>query len=1202
MTSALSSSPSSSPTSFDPCAPLSASTLAIEASAGTGKTYALAGLATRLLAEGAVTADGLLMVTFTRAATGELRSRVRDRLVETAAHLRRAMTAPVPTDDVLLAMLASSTAAGGSLADRADRLDRAISEFDFATITTIHGFANQVLTSLGIASGLDADVRFVDDTSDRVVEVCSDLLSMAAVDPTSRDHLPTWDTFLQRTRVALQSPDTIVVPRDGQSEVGAKDRLLAELVRRAVDLMGARRVQAGTQSFDGLLNRLRDAFDGTPGASGIVESVRRGYQVALIDEFQDTDPAQWMIFRTLFGEGPRPPGSAFVLVGDPKQAIYSFRGADVQTYVRATGSAERRSLETNWRSNGAMVTALDTLFSGTSFGSEIDFQSVRVAEANRERRLGWADGSDGPVLQIRCASGPDFRAKTEVKADDARHEIFADLAAHTVQLLEHGTLPPDDPDHSSPRAVRPNDIAVLVRSNKDAQSIQSVLADHGVPAVLARGSSVLDSSAAVQLRWLLDAMVRPSDPRRARTFALSWFGGRDMAWVGGATDADLVSLQERLHRWNVVVTTTGLVDLLRKVWNETAVIESLLRRPGGERDVTDLEHLAELLRMSLGDGPVSAAGLLAALDGESIAREGAPETDQDTDIASRRVESDAQAVQIMTVWVSKGLEFPIVLCPTMWSINNGDRLFHADGEASRSFDVSGAKSAWPDKAGLELRNAMIASERQAEELRLLYVALTRARHHTAVWWVRYRDGHRSALARLLFGRTPEGEVDPEFFQLDPESFLPMGKPHQPPHDQICARLQPLVDRSGGAISVAEHGHAPPEPRTWVDPERAGEPNPLVAARFDRTLYRRRSRWSFTAITARDDKPDHGWTHAVNDEGADDEQRPPDVGIDAEAPYGGGGEPSVEVPESSLAWLPAGAAFGTLAHEVLEDVDFTHDDLAAHVGDVVSEQMSWRGLDLRPVVPADDSVVAAGGSADADADAAGEAEGARLLATGLVEVIRTPLGPLFDGRCLADVGPSDCLDEMSFELTLNSGGGAASTVRDIGRLLVQRLPDDDPFRTWAADLADGIIKVALDGHLTGSIDAVIRLAGHPDGPTEPRFVVVDYKSNRLHEHGRAPMPGDYGAATMRASMFEHEYPLQALLYQVAVHRYLRWRLDDYRPDTHLGGIAYLYLRGMSGPAVRTVDGHPDGVCTWQVPGDVVEALSDLLDGRTSRSGR
>jgi exodeoxyribonuclease V beta subunit len=213
--------------------------------------------------------------------------------------------------------------------------------------------------------------------------------------------------------------------------------------------------------------------------------------------------------------------------------------------------------------------------------------------------------------------------------------------------------------------------------------------------------------------------------------------------------------------------------------------------------------------------------------------------------------------------------------------------------------------------------------------------------------------------------------------------------------------------------------------------------------------------------------------------------------------------------------------------------------------------------------------------------------------GLLDVLHTPLGSALGGLRLRDLARVDRLDEVAFELLLASGGPPVDD-RSIGRLVRRHLTADDPLRPWADSLAEGRFGVDLAGHLTGSIDLVLRLH---DADGTPRFVVVDYKTNRLHPRGEAVRPGDYGRAPMAAAMAEHHYPLQALLYAVALHRYLRWRLPGYDPARHLGGAAYLFVRGMTGADAPVADdGRTDGVFDWSPSPQLVVELSDLLDGR------
>lgn len=1163
------------PTNFDLLGPLPTGRLAIEASAGTGKTYALAALATRFLAEREVSTSDLLVVTFTRAATSELRARVRERLVGAVAHLESLDGAdpPPPGDDPLLDHLAAQDRDA-----RLDRLRRAVTEFDAATITTIHGFATQVLSTLGITSGADPDATMVDDSAQLAAECCADVLAAAAME---RDDLPTSKILVNRTRTAINIPDLRLAPGADQEGVATPtDLLLTELVQRSIDRMRARRRAASTLSFDDVLVELRRAL-GDPSAAA---TLRNRFRVALIDEFQDTDPVQWDIFRTMFPDGadatsPDASEGALVLVGDPKQSIYAFRGANVHTYlgaVGAGGSHRPPTLGTNWRSDAAMLDATARLLRGSTFGdAAIAFSDVQAAPAHVDRRLVDQHGAPLPALDLRLALGDDIARNDKTghaSADDARPAIEADLVAQVRGLLDGARVPTDDGE--STRPVQPSDVAVLVRSNEDAIKVRDALRTQGVPAMLARGGSVLDSPAADQWRWLLDAMSRPSDPVRARTFALSWFGGRSADWVATADDDDLVPLQEQLAEWAAVLAERGVTDFQRRLWAETGVVERVLARADGDRELTDLDHVAELLGTGAGVEHQSVAGLLSILD--------APEpeevdADVDRDQAARRVESEAKAVHVMTVWVAKGLEFPIVCVPTMWSSNHATPIVpDEDGEVgARMYDL--ASKAWPDAASSKERKALAEAEALGENLRLLYVALTRARHRTVVWWTSVSSSAKAGLTRVLFARDDDGHLDPEQFTA-PKFTIP-------DLDRALQVLEPLVAASNGTMSLSVHGHRAEQPDPWEAPGEDQLDTHLEVATLTRRPDRSRRRWSFTAISAGDDQRHDGPHHddptdtTGGDAGAADEPPPAPDGEDE----GRGGADVAWVDGGVWATLPAGATFGTLVHAVFEEVDFTSDTLEQDVRAQVAHQLTLRPVDLSPRQP--------------DGTRGDHAEGVELLVDGIVGSVRSPLGPLLGERTLAELSRADRLDEMDFDLRLGEAAGPA-TDAEVGELVERHLSpadlfDDQPLHDWATGLVQGRFGAVLSGHLTGSIDAVLRVAGD-DG--EPRFVVVDYKTNRLTPRGRAPGATDYSSPSLVRAMADHHYPLQALLYSVALHRYLRWRLPGYDPARHLGGAAYLFVRGMVGPSTPVRDRQPDGVFSWAVPPALVVELSDLLDGR------
>ena len=1135
----------SAPPVFSLLDPLPTGRVAIEASAGTGKTYTLASLIVRYVAEEAVPVEELLVVTFTRAAAAELRDRVRTRLSEVAA----ALSSPCDTTaaDEFLAFVA-----GTDRELRLERLERAVANFDAATITTIHGFAQQVLATLGSAAPGDLDATLLDDTNELVYTVCADVLAAESVaDPTTAGDLPSLKSLSSLSIKVLGNPGIRVIPGIDDSESTPAAARLRRLLDSAVAEVHRRRRVAGTLSFDDVLTRLRDAL---VEGSNALATLRRRFRVALIDEFQDTDPVQWEIFSRLFGS----PGhnSTLVLVADPKQAIYAFRGANVHTYLEAAHQAgtTRFTLGTNWRSDGALLKALAHLLEGATFGDpRIEFLSVEPPPRHQDLRLTTDDGAAVPALRVRLALGDDLpRTKNDqVISAAAEAAITRDLAYQVQELLETAWVPSRG-DSASGRRLRPRDFAVLIGKNAEAEPVQAALRRRGIPAVVTRGDSVLKSAAAIEWRRLLTALARPADPTRARTAALSWFFGWSVAVLDAADDAELSHVQAQLQRWAETLRTHGTVELCAHVWSESGVTARVLGSSDGDRDLTDLDHIAGLLQARTAGRRPTATGLLAVL--EQLESEVAD--DPDNDLTARQVESEAEAVQIMTVFVAKGLEFPVVCVPTLWRRSFAaarDIVFQDPGTGRRTIDIASGQ-AWPTASAAKVRKALANDEALGENLRLLYVALTRAEHETLVWWTRVQGSDITGLARVLFARS-DGAIDPGLFAA-PKVELPADR-------DAAAALEAAFSPAGDtvAVTVTGSGHGPVE--VWVDRELRAPSGELELAVLARVPVRASRRWSFSAISDRGrhaelDPEDE----SLGDSGAADEPVE-ELAESAGTVSTDGAVPASDLPLGAVA---GGAQFGTLVHEVLERVDFLAADLDAELRTYIDDRLEWNPW------PVDTAT----------------------LAAGLRAAIETPLGPLFEGLRLRDLGRSERLGELSFELRLG-GKGRFATDRDIGALVLGHLPKDDPLRPWAQRLSSGLFGVELAGHLTGSIDMVVRVRDATGENSAARFVVVDYKTNTLAEQGREPRLHDYHPDRLPAAMAEHHYPLQALLYSVALHRYLRWRVPGYEPGEHLGGIAYLFVRGMVGAATPLVEGCPHGGFSWQVPPALVTALSQLLEG-------
>ncbi|HEV2786898.1 MAG TPA: UvrD-helicase domain-containing protein, partial [Solirubrobacteraceae bacterium] len=641
---------------FDVAGPLPTGVTVLEASAGTGKTYTIAALAARYVAEG-TPLDRLLLVTFTRMATGELRERVRERLVSVERCLDGVVAGDAPANrDEVARLLARGS--DDEVRLRRDRLRRALTDFDAATIETTHGFCQEVLGGLGIAGDLERDVTFVEDVSDLVEEVVNDLY----VRRFFRGDPPPFgrNQAAKIVRTAVDNPvEEIVMAVGGVPQMR---RRLAEVAREELEL---RKRRMAIMTYDDLLTRLADALSGESGAAAAAR-LRARYDVVLVDEFQDTDPTQWEIMQGAFGEG----GTTLVLIGDPKQAVYAFRGADVYAYLRAAQTAATRcTLDINWRSDQGLIDAYDAMFGGARLGHEgIVYRQVRAAPANRQPRLTGGPHSTPVRIRVveRGTPGVTLTRGGFASNASAREYIADDLAADLVELLSSDATIARRSDDGAvvgePEPIRPRHLAVLVRTNRNAALIREALEKAGVPAVINGAGSVFATPPAREWLRLLEAIERPTSPARARSAALTCFFGWSTEQVAGASDEDWEGVHLRLHEWARVLRVKGVASLAETITLVERLPERVLATEDGERRLTDLRHIGQLRHAEAAAEHIGTTALTAWL------RRRIAEAEQDTsdEERSRRLESDAEAVQVLTIHRSKGLEFPIVYAPYLW--------------------------------------------------------------------------------------------------------------------------------------------------------------------------------------------------------------------------------------------------------------------------------------------------------------------------------------------------------------------------------------------------------------------------------------------------------------------------------------------------------------------------------------------------------
>lgn len=1115
----------------------------IEASAGTGKTYTLAELYCRLVTEKKLEVSQILVVTYTRAATEELRGRLRKRLVDERQKL-------ADKDDADQEAL--------------KRLKLAIQSFDEAAIYTIHGFCQRALQDFAFESGHFFDMEMVTDEEEIKQAVVDDFWrrQVSTADPEFAQYLlrkkqtpeallsavaslpgkpyvkylalPDVDADNARLQAetdfaALKqcwqnySAEVIAVVTDSTLLNGNKyrktsvqkwlhelEQLLSEkqlpvdlfkdfdrftrakledatkggqtlpdhpfwahaqrfleshqhltasrelqlqhlrqqLAKYLSEELPKRKLQSKVQAFDDLLLNLQQALHGEQGKK-LAARICEQFQAALIDEFQDTDPIQYDCFDSIFTGSGHP----VFFVGDPKQAIYSFRGADIFTYLNAKkASGEEFNLDTNWRSHPLLVEAVNSLFQGVTkpfIYDAIPFLPVKSARKNKptltvsgealsQLEFIWLDGEGGLINKGEMNS---------LAADSTASQI-----ATLMQKSNEGEVTLTDKEGEN-RALNGGDIAVLVRSHHQAATIQQALRQRGINCVLQSRDSVFQSEQAVILERVLMAVANPGNDRLIATALTTPFFAKtaldiyelqqdDNAWL---TQVDLfMSLHER---WR----NNGFIVMLRSLLVELDVQRRLLQQPDGERQLTNLMHLAELVQAYASRRNSSVEAVMTWFVSQRQSQNAAQ------DAAQIRLESDEQLVKVITIHTSKGLEYPVVFCPFLWNQFGGNKqptvmTFHRgdDNEAWAAFGEPGFSEAEP----------IVAKEEEAEDLRLLYVALTRARERCIIVWGAARESQKTAMFKLLHA----GKDTPDAEQMY-EDLSDLVKAH--PENMSLLKADDLT----GPASVMPTGGV----------------TELHARQFSGHIAEPWQVGSFSSLTR---------GHSVEQPDYDAET----VTIDWP-----------QTPENRLDrfGFPRGANAGTCLHSLFEHWDFK--DTGPDWQHLISKTLSQYGID--------DSWE-------------------QVVNDWLASVVNTSLTDKQD-LTLAAISRDKRLDEMAFyfpvnELTVSRLKKALGGFTDTMPILERILPQLNFAR--------------ISGFMKGFIDLVFEYDG--------KFYVADYKSNWLGDK-----EADYQSSALNDAMVMHGYPLQYLIYSLALHRYLRLRLPDYDPDSHFGGVYYLFIRGM-----------------------------------------
>ncbi|WP_028633353.1 exodeoxyribonuclease V subunit beta [Pseudomonas parafulva] len=1192
----------------------------IEASAGTGKTFTISALYLRLiLGHGGehgfareLLPPQILVVTFTDAATKELRERIRTRLAEAARFFRGELVAADP----LLVQLRDDYPQD-AWPRCAGRLEIAVQWMDEAAVSTIHGWCQRMLREHAFDSGslftqtletdhsellgqvmrdywrrfcygmqtqalawvrshwgspdallprirplfgrvrtepsgpdpealIDAALRERDGQlaqlkapwaawAEELRQVCRDALAAKQVDGRKMqaryfepwfDKLALWAADPQCVELDLGTGFTRLTPA-GMAEawkVGeppthpALDAMQtlqqnlqalatpdAALLEHAAGWVAARfeveKRRRAEMGFDDMLLRLQHALNGDAGER-LASLVREQFPVALIDEFQDTDPVQYGIFERIYQIGENRAETGLFMIGDPKQAIYAFRGADIYTYLAARRATHGRlhSLDTNYRSSKAMVAAVNQVFlqaetraagRGAFLFREAEdnplpFIAVRAKGRSEQLML---DGQ--PCAALQCWQ---LASDAPVSGSLYRKEMAASCASHIVSLLNGGQqgMAGFLNAQGELRPCLPSDIAILVRDGHEAQLVRAELAARGVRSVyLSDKDSVFSAQEAHDLLAWLKACAEPDSERLLKAALASVTLGLSLTALDRLNQDERVweDWVMRFRAYRETWQRQGVLPMLRHLLHDFELPRTLIRRTDGERVLTNLLHLAELLQQAAGelDGEQALVRHLA----EQLANAGQAGEEQ-----ILRLESDEQLVKVVTIHKSKGLEYPLVYLPFICTSKpvDGSRLPLAwhDGHGNAHLTLT------PDAQQIERAD----DERLAEDLRLLYVALTRAQH---ACWLGVADLKRGNHKRSQLHRSALG-------------YLLGGGAELADSQQLTVWLQTLADTSphitcpGLPTAEAQHYRMPHAQRE------------LAAARTPRRSAA--EHWwiaSYSALRIGD--------QALGADSSQAQQLLDDEWVDATALR------EVAAGSGDIHRFPRGPNPGTFLHGLLE----------------------WAGREGFDKVASDASLIER--TVGQRCNRRGWEGFIPTLTEWLARLLTEPL-PLAAGGLSLTLGQlSRYQVEMEFWFASHQ-----VDAQQLDRLVAHHTHPGQPRPAAQPTLLNGMFK--------GFIDLAFELDG--------RYYVTDYKSNWLGPDIQA-----YDHAAMQRAILEHRYDLQYVLYLLALHRQLRARLADYDYDRHIGGALFIFLRGASS------SGH--GVYHTRPPRALIEGLDALFRG-------
>ena len=1173
----------------------------IEASAGTGKSWTVTYLYLRLILEKNLTIDQILVVTFTDAATKELRDDIRQRIVAALnafdAEIEGGYKLDAKKPDEYRKLIDKSDNPEESMR----KLNRAKLSMDEAAVFTIHGFCQRSLSENAFEASLPFESELMEDQSELLQKLTDDFWRHYTLKaPKSllfklRQKSITPDSLLKDIKNVLGKPYLKICGPDTKEDNTKKWQLLEKLYLKALEVWRSENEQIiqlfrnpeyekhyykglvdnldlivreinifaksdtlpytldlkimkwlgtepklkktakaepiqhvffeawqdfldlwirldkssddfinntrielihylqqelpkekqrlGVLSFDDLLLQMQYALKNH---LQLASDLRHKYQAALIDEFQDTDPIQYDVFHTIYHDAKSKDNAVF-FVGDPKQAIYSFRGGDIHTYLKAKADTQtQNTLKVNWRSHPDLISAFNKLYAIAD--NPFKDEEIKYVE------VGAGDITTKKVTMSQERSSLNFWQYEFIEEKPSvgkiRQQIANSIAGDIAQCLNDGI---SGKAKIGDKPISGGDIAILIRSHNQADTIKAALNARGIPSVQNSRDSIYETHEASELVYLLKAINSPQQENVVRRALVTEFMGYQAQ--------DLIAFQENSNAWEDVLLDMqnwhhqwkkqGFLPMIRSLMKSKNTHARLLQFADGERRISNILQLSELLHQAARNNMFGMTETLRWLQ-----KQQSNASSKETEL---RLESDEDLVKIVTIHKSKGLEYPIVYCPYvgMSGKASSDKVFSFHKDDHACLEVGSPENT----EHKEIRN----TEESAEDTRLLYVALTRAKYQCNVVCFDQAIPYvtdKSALGWLLTnGKTVKNDKA-EYFASYSESLKLLAE-----NAEIS-----LSDLPSYAENI-----------TYKKQESTQQ---LSAQEFKATIKEQAQITSFSGLTAgaHDETPDYDSIADLNSKNKS------------------------QLAPAKEDEFPRGATAGTALHEIFEHIDF--EDTVTEQLEIVNTTLDKYGFEQKHQTSAIQLIQQSLDASLVDADS--------------------------NAFSLKQLSKAQRLDEMEFYLPLER-----LQIEDLQQILYQHLPQDqsENMPQWQTirDAVKGLNFEEVEGFLKGFIDLIFEHNG--------KYYLADYKSNSLN---------DYAESSLFDAMAHSHYYLQYLFYSVALHRYLKQRIADYSWDTHIGGAYYLFIRGMVSDSDEQKSAIKVGGVFYDKPSiKLIEALDNLF---------